>query len=315
MDSIKYNDIDSFLTADFAGSSNGTNIDTFPRFRDTLTYNFHLQYHSPCIDRGDPDTAYNDLDTSRNDMGAYGWRWAIDTIMPPQLDSLRIKPGSAALKDSVIWTQSAVGDFYRYGVYRDTVDSFVPAAVNCIDTVVGVASVQQEYDNNGKSYYYKLNVWDMGAPAGMDSLGGGYIMACYGRLQLGKRKEVTGTGKPGDTITYTIFYDNDGSEATQDTAIVLDYIPKNAMYLDTLVGGLYTGGNQRVWWLPKNGTWTLTVPGWQDSVVALKWQLWPGLGAQSSAGDKTGADSLRGTGVDTTTGTDAGRIKFKVRIR
>ncbi len=33
---------------------------------------FHLQSGSPCIDKGDPDTSYNDTDGSRNDMGAYG---------------------------------------------------------------------------------------------------------------------------------------------------------------------------------------------------------------------------------------------------
>lgn len=34
--------------------------------------NLHLSPDSPCINNGDPDAAYNDLDNSRNDQGAYG---------------------------------------------------------------------------------------------------------------------------------------------------------------------------------------------------------------------------------------------------
>jgi len=34
--------------------------------------NYHLQSNSPCINTGNPDSQYNDMDGSRNDMGAYG---------------------------------------------------------------------------------------------------------------------------------------------------------------------------------------------------------------------------------------------------
>jgi hypothetical protein len=39
-------------------------------FLDPLAHDYRLQNPSPCIDAGDPDPAYNDLDGSRNDMGA-----------------------------------------------------------------------------------------------------------------------------------------------------------------------------------------------------------------------------------------------------
>ncbi len=45
------------------------NIDTDPLFADSL---FHLNIGSPCKNAGNPDSAYNDPDGSRNDMGAYG---------------------------------------------------------------------------------------------------------------------------------------------------------------------------------------------------------------------------------------------------
>ncbi len=43
-----------------------------PRFVDINHWDFHLTQVSPCIDAGDPAAQYNDLDGSRNDMGAFG---------------------------------------------------------------------------------------------------------------------------------------------------------------------------------------------------------------------------------------------------
>ncbi|MEA3475703.1 MAG: hypothetical protein U9R23_04600 [Candidatus Cloacimonadota bacterium] len=43
-------------------------IDADPLFN----YYQYLQSDSPCIDTGDPDSTYNDVDASRNDMGCYG---------------------------------------------------------------------------------------------------------------------------------------------------------------------------------------------------------------------------------------------------
>ncbi len=62
------------------------NISTDPLFTDTENNNFTLQVNSPCVDAGNPHTAYNDNEdpknpgqalwpargTVRNDMGAYG---------------------------------------------------------------------------------------------------------------------------------------------------------------------------------------------------------------------------------------------------
>ena len=48
------------------------NISIDPLFVDPDNGDFHLQSNSPCIDTGNPDTQYNDIDGSPNDMGAYG---------------------------------------------------------------------------------------------------------------------------------------------------------------------------------------------------------------------------------------------------
>jgi hypothetical protein len=70
----------SCLSGGYAGEGN---IDEDPLFvsptegygsgYDGLTADWHLAEGSPCIDAGNPGEAYNDLDGSRNDMGAYGW--------------------------------------------------------------------------------------------------------------------------------------------------------------------------------------------------------------------------------------------------
>ncbi|MGE5353820.1 MAG: right-handed parallel beta-helix repeat-containing protein [Acidobacteriota bacterium] len=45
-------------------------INTPPRFLSET--NLHLSENSPCINNGDPNPTFNDLDNSRNDQGAYG---------------------------------------------------------------------------------------------------------------------------------------------------------------------------------------------------------------------------------------------------
>ncbi len=48
------------------------NIIENPLFINPISENFHLQEDSPCIDAGNPDPEYNDVDGTINDMGVYG---------------------------------------------------------------------------------------------------------------------------------------------------------------------------------------------------------------------------------------------------
>jgi len=48
------------------------NLDEDPLFVDIENNDFHLTEDSPCIEAGNPDPEYNDIDGSRNDMGIYG---------------------------------------------------------------------------------------------------------------------------------------------------------------------------------------------------------------------------------------------------
>jgi parallel beta-helix repeat protein len=54
-------------------SLDSTNIFANPIFQDTI--NFRLSIGSPCIDAGDPDPFFNDVDSSRNDIGCWGGPW------------------------------------------------------------------------------------------------------------------------------------------------------------------------------------------------------------------------------------------------
>ena len=60
------------------GFSGTGNIHMNPLFEDTV--DCCLSSSSPCIDAGDPNEKYNDLDGSRNDMGCYGGHSPLDMV-------------------------------------------------------------------------------------------------------------------------------------------------------------------------------------------------------------------------------------------
>lgn len=53
------------------GAPDPTDLSADPLFIDTANGNYHLVGSSPLIDAGDPDPQYNDLDGTRNDIGAF----------------------------------------------------------------------------------------------------------------------------------------------------------------------------------------------------------------------------------------------------
>ena len=67
-----YNDVwNNYVN--YQGMEPGNNdISLDPQFVDTAKGNYHLTENSPCINTGNPDTKYDDIDGSRNDIGAYG---------------------------------------------------------------------------------------------------------------------------------------------------------------------------------------------------------------------------------------------------
>jgi len=74
---ISYNDV--WQNADDYNSQSGGvsapgpgDISEDPIFDVNYPSDYYLDQRSPCIDAGDPDEVYNDIDGSRNDMGWYG---------------------------------------------------------------------------------------------------------------------------------------------------------------------------------------------------------------------------------------------------
>jgi hypothetical protein len=70
--SANYDDCWSNLPADYLGIAPGAgSLSIDPHFVGGIPFSYHLQGSSPCINAGNPDPLYNDLDGSRNDMGRY----------------------------------------------------------------------------------------------------------------------------------------------------------------------------------------------------------------------------------------------------
>ncbi|MDD5680162.1 MAG: right-handed parallel beta-helix repeat-containing protein [Candidatus Omnitrophica bacterium] len=84
---LEYNDVYNNSSGDYYGCTPGTgSISQNPQ----LTGDYHLQAGSPCINAGNPDTIYNDVDGTRNDMGAYGgtpYDYNLDTDQDGLLDT------------------------------------------------------------------------------------------------------------------------------------------------------------------------------------------------------------------------------------
>ncbi len=66
---------------------------------DDDNYDFHLQSASPAIDAGNPLFDFFDLDGSRNDLGAYGWKFPIGTTGAPTIpivNSISVTPSTVS---------------------------------------------------------------------------------------------------------------------------------------------------------------------------------------------------------------------------
>jgi uncharacterized repeat protein (TIGR01451 family) len=234
--------------------------------------------------------------------------------MPRRLDNPLAVQGVGATyqNDSLFWGNYNLGDFRSYYVYRDTFSAFIPSSgANRLDSITIIGTIGKSYPNNNKSYVYKVSAQDN------SFYGGGYRSGTYGRIYVAKDADRALT-VPNDTVTYKVFYDNDGEVASVDTFFIYDNLPPSAKYVDTTTSNLHTGGSIRVAWYMLGGALRLTPPTTQaarDSVAGLRWAILPGIGAQNNdVDDAVGAD-LNKTGIDTTQGADSGIIRFRVQIQ
>lgn len=56
----------------YSGRMGENDLEADPRFVDAASGDYTLDSFSPCVDAGNPASAYNDVDGSRNDLGVYG---------------------------------------------------------------------------------------------------------------------------------------------------------------------------------------------------------------------------------------------------
>ncbi|MFZ0392032.1 MAG: FlgD immunoglobulin-like domain containing protein [Calditrichia bacterium] len=115
-DKIAYNDVFGFSTFTHGFDTTGLNLlNSDPLFSDSL---YHLYANSPCIDAGDPAPSFNDVDGTRNDIGAYGG---------PGGESYSHPPSNAQFQQNVLTDWNLLGlplditDTYYMDVYPNAI--------------------------------------------------------------------------------------------------------------------------------------------------------------------------------------------------
>lgn len=98
--------------SDYSGLSPGPgDLSVEPLFEDENAADYRLQIGSPCLDAGNPDSAYNDRNGGRNDMGAYGGPYALAVV-----NSRATSPEVAGESFVVTWEGYAADGLQDYDV-------------------------------------------------------------------------------------------------------------------------------------------------------------------------------------------------------
>ena len=103
---------------DFKPSPATGNINMDPKFSNALDNDFRLWWDSPCIDSGDPDDQYDDIDGTRNDMGVYGGPFGTtyDYAVPVELVSFTARPVLDVVELS--WSTATESNNFGFDIER-----------------------------------------------------------------------------------------------------------------------------------------------------------------------------------------------------
>jgi len=104
------------------------NINSNPLFFNVTLGDYHLLWDSPCIDAGDPNPIYNDLDGTRADMGA----WYYDQSMPVRL---LLTPYNAPIQIP------ASGGSFQYALQATNIDSMTASVLIWCDITLPLAAI------------------------------------------------------------------------------------------------------------------------------------------------------------------------------
>ena len=99
---LDYNDFWNNSTNYNNNAPGANDISANPLFVDSARQNFQLAFNSECIDAGNPDQKYNDLDGSRNDIGFTGGPSADTSFIKTLASSLGIDSVTTSLSDTVL---------------------------------------------------------------------------------------------------------------------------------------------------------------------------------------------------------------------
>ncbi|MDP2209753.1 MAG: right-handed parallel beta-helix repeat-containing protein [Bacteroidota bacterium] len=106
-----YNDIWGNLTDYYHGTQGIGDFSLDPQFINKEKENYRLSSNSPCINAGNPDFHYNDLDGSRNDIGVFGGAGLDTNFFNYQGASIKILGGTCTLGETLM--VPIVGKFIR----------------------------------------------------------------------------------------------------------------------------------------------------------------------------------------------------------
>jgi PKD repeat protein len=244
-------DVNAVLDASFnALFNNGTDYDgpaafadynDAPMFVDPPDYNFHLMSDSPYRDAGDPDASQNDLNGTRNDLGADGGpRGRIDVLAP--FASIFASISKAIAPVTIIFDASDSAD--EWGI-----DEFVWDfdALDGLTADATGATVEHTFNEDGV-YTVTLTVTDHNghtATATADvELGSGVPTVSAsadplaGPAPLTVNLTGTGTTAEGGAVSLQWDFDNDGVADSTDasTSVTFAADTEPGSYAITLTG-------------------------------------------------------------------------------
>ena len=158
-----YNDVYGNNSNYSAGAGPGVgSISVDPLFVSVPDHDYHLTHESPCINAGDPNPQYNDLDGTRNDLGAYpflgGFPVALDIAYSPCSYGL-VRSATPEICWSYIDTAETAQHQYELQVGTDNdwsvAEQWATGPVITTDTHVTYAGYGLEH---GSTYFIRIRV-------------------------------------------------------------------------------------------------------------------------------------------------------------